>query len=177
MKLETERLLLRRWKESDRAPFAIMSADPHVMRHFPAVLDRKKSDALIDRLEKHFETHGFGLFAVERKDTTEFIGTVGLQFVGFDAPFTPAVEVGWRIAANHQNQGFATEAALEVLRFAFEDMSLTQVVSFTVAANTASQRVMLKIGFQADPAQGFDHPNLPEGHPLRAHVFYSLSRE
>ncbi len=168
--LETERLILRRWRQSDREPFAAINADPLVMEHFPACLTRAESDALIDRIEQHFETDGFGLFAADLRGTGELIGYIGLAIPQFEADFTPCVEIGWRLSAAHWNQGLATEGARAVLRYAFETLGLEEVVSFTVPANRPSRRVMEKLGMTYE--RDFNHPKLPEGHPLRRHVLY-----
>ena len=173
--LETERLLLRRWRVSDREPFAAINADPGVMQFFPDVLTREESDELIDRIESHFENHGFGLYAVEVKQDHTFVGFMGLHVATFQAHFTPAVEIGWRIAASHWNKGIATEGSKEVVHFAFNRLRLDNLVSFTAPENTASRRVMEKLGMTHNPADDFDHPRLPEGHRLRHHVLYRLA--
>ena len=170
--LITERLLLRRWRVADREPFAAMNADPRVMEHFPACLTREESDELADRIEAYFDQHGFGLFAAELRATGDFIGYIGLSVPAFQAHFTPCVEIGWRIAAAHWNQGLATEGARAVLEHALGTLGLPEIVSFTVPANLASRRVMEKIGMTHNPADDFDHPLLPEGHRLRWHVLY-----
>jgi RimJ/RimL family protein N-acetyltransferase len=176
VELETERLLLRRWRQSDREPFARMNADVEVMRHFPARMTREESDALVDRIEQHFRDEGFGLYAVERRAEGDFIGFVGLQRVRFDAPFGPAVEIGWRLAPHAWGHGYSTEAARRVLEHAFGPLALEQVVSFTVPANEPSWRVMERIGMTHDPADDFDHPRVPAGHPLERHVLYRMHR-
>lgn len=170
--LLTARLLLRQWRADDREPFARINADPRVMLHFPAPLSRAESDDLADRIVAHFGVHGFGLFAVELRETGQFAGYIGLLVPKFEAHFTPAVEIGWRLDADLWNRGMATEGAREVLRYAFEELRLPEIVSFTVPANLASRRVMEKIGMARDRAGDFDHPRLPEGHPLRRHVLY-----
>ena len=172
--LETDRLLLRRWKASDREPFAEMNADPRVMEFFPACLSREESDALVDRIESHFENHGFGLFAAELKADAKFIGFIGLYVATFQAHFTPCVEIGWRIAVPYWKQGLATEGSREVIRFAFDRLRLDSIVSFTVSENIASRRVMEHLGMTHDPADDFDHPRLPQGHRLRRQVLYRL---
>jgi RimJ/RimL family protein N-acetyltransferase len=172
--LATERLILRHWRESDREPFARMNADPRVMEFFPAVLSRAESDALVDRIGAHFAEHGFGLFAAELRAAHHFIGYIGLAVPAFDAAFTPCIEIGWRLAADLWGKGLATEGARDVLRFAFTELKLDAVVSFTVPGNQKSRRVMEKIGMTHDPRDDFEHPNLPEGHPLRRHVLYRL---
>lgn len=172
--LWTERLLLRRWRLSDRGPFAAMNADPEVMRYFPATLAPDRSDALIDRIEAGFGRYGFGLWALEVAGTGEFIGFTGLSVPAFDAHFTPAVEIGWRLARPSWGYGYATEAARRVLASAFADFGLDGVVSFTSLANVRSQAVMRRIGMTHDPADDFDHPRLPPGHRLTRHVLWRL---
>jgi RimJ/RimL family protein N-acetyltransferase len=173
--LHTERLLLRRWRQSDRAPFAAMNADPEVMRYFPSALTPDRSDALIDRIEAEFGRYGFGLWALEVAETGEFIGFTGLSVPAFDAHFTPAVEIGWRLARPGWGRGYATEAARRVLASAFSDHGLAEVVSFTSLANVRSQAVMRRIGMTHDPADDFDHPRLPRGHRLCRHVLWRLT--
>jgi len=173
--LRTERLLLRQWRDSDRLAFRQMNADPRVMEFFPELLTAEASDALFDRAEAHFNRHGFGPFAAELLETGAFIGFIGLSIPAFEAHFTPAVEIGWRIAFEHWNKGLATEGASAALSFGFKELALEQVVSFTVPANLRSRRVMERIGMTHNSADDFDHPRLPEGHPLRKHVLYRIN--
>lgn len=175
--LRTDRLVLRGWRDSDREPFAAMNADPRVMEHFPGTMTRAESDAHADRIDEHFAEHGFGLWAVEVPGGAEFIGFVGLNVPRFEASFTPAVEVGWRLTPSAWGRGYATEAARESLRFGFEDAGLSEIVSFTAPVNERSQAVMRRLGMSHDPAEDFDHPALPPGHRLRRHVLYRLRRE
>jgi ribosomal-protein-alanine N-acetyltransferase len=175
--LQTERLVLRRWRESDREPFAAMNADPEVMRHFRAPLDREESDGFVDRIEARFDERGYGLWALERRSDGEFLGFTGLAWQTFDAPFTPCVEVGWRLARHAWGNGYATEAARECLRFGFEDCRIEEIFSFTSTGNSDSRHVMEKIGLHHDPADDFDYPAFPPGHELRRHVLYRLRRE
>jgi RimJ/RimL family protein N-acetyltransferase len=175
--LLTERLVLRRWRESDQPPFRALNADARVMEFMPAVLRPEQTDQMIERIEQHFQQHGFGLFAAELRATQAFLGYVGLAVPSFEASFLPAVEIGWRLAADYWGQGLATEGAREVLRYAFEVIGLSSVVSFTVPANLRSRRVMEKLGMKHDTKDDFEHPRLPEGHPLRHHVLYRLDRE
>ena len=172
--LVTDRLILRRWRPEDRAPFAAMNADPVVMEHFPAPLTASESDALVDRIEAGFDARPFGLWALERRADGAFLGFTGLSDVGFDAHFTPAVEVGWRLAAFAWGQGYASEAARASLRHGFDTVGLAQIVSFTARRNTRSSAVMERIGMTRDPADDFDHPRLAAGHPLRPHVLYRI---
>ncbi|HEV2424161.1 MAG TPA: GNAT family N-acetyltransferase [Terriglobia bacterium] len=172
--LLTARLILRRWRPEDRAPFAVLNADPEVMEYMPARLSPADSDALADRIEAHFAGRGFGLWAVEIPNGAPFIGYVGLAVPAFQAHFTPCVEIGWRLARDHWGKGYATEGARAVLGFGFDELKLDEIVSFTTAGNLRSRRVMERIGMSHSPADDFDHPRLPEGHPLRRHVLYRV---
>jgi RimJ/RimL family protein N-acetyltransferase len=176
VELRTERLLLRRFRDADRAPFAALNADPRVMEHFATPLDRTASDAFVDRIEHRRDERGYSLWAVEVADGTDltrcFIGYVGLWDATFDAPFTPSVEVGWRLAAPAWGRGYATEAAVASLDDGFTRVGLEEIVSFTTVANRRSRAVMERIGLVRDLAGDFDHPNVPEGHPVRPHVLY-----
>ena len=174
--LRTRRLLLRPWRGTDLAPFAALNADPEVRRWFGGMLTRAESDAQAAQIQEHITTHGFGLWAVEVPGTAPFIGFVGLKHVSFAAPFTPAVEIGWRLARAHWGQGYATEAARAALAPAFGPLGLPEVVSFAVPGNLASRRVMERIGMRQDPEGEFDYPALPEGHPFRRHVLYRAQR-
>ena len=174
--LETERLRLRRWREADREPFAALNADPEVTRYLRAPLSRAESDALILRIEAGFEAHGMGLWAVEVAEGAAFVGFVGLSVPAFDAPFTPCVEIGWRLARAHWGQGYATEAARAALDYGVRVKGLEEILSFTVPANKRSRAVMTRLGFHEDPQAGFDHPSLPLGHALRRHVLYRCRR-
>jgi RimJ/RimL family protein N-acetyltransferase len=174
--IRTERLHLRAWREEDLAPFAAMNADPAVMEFFPRPLDRAESDAAVARIRDHFARHGFGLWAVEAPGVAEFIGFVGLAVPRFEAHFTPCVEIGWRLAREHWGRGYATEAARAVLEFGFRDRALEEIVSFTASVNVRSRAVMERIGMTRSPGDDFDHPAIPEGHPLRRHVLYRARR-
>jgi len=174
--IKTERLLLRRWRDSDRLPFQQMNADPRAMEFFPALLSPAESDTLVDRAQAHFDRHGFGPFAVELVEDSTFAGFIGLSVPNFDAPFMPTVEIGWRLAFDCWGRGLATEGARAVIRYAFEELDLDSLVSFTVPENLRSRHVIEKIGMTHDPADDFDHPRLPEDHPMRRHVLYRLNR-
>ena len=174
-RIQTERLILRRWLPSDRAPFAVMNADPEVMRYFPAKLDRETSDVFADRIDARLERQGFGLWALERRDTGEFIGFVGLSVPRRALPFMPCVEIGWRLAAAHWGHGFASEGAQQVLKIGFEHFALDEIVSFTSLVNRRSRAVMERIGMR-DSGEDFEHPALPVGHPLRMHCLYRIRR-
>ena len=174
--IRTHRLLLRMWRDEDRVPFAALNADPRVMEHFPKLLDRAESDAVAARIRENFDRRGFGLWAVEVPGVAEFIGFVGLSVPHFEAHFTPCVEIGWRLARDHWGFGLASEAARAAVDFGFSQLELDQIVSFTVPANKRSRAVMERIGMTRTPVDDFDHPSLPDGHPLRRHVLYRLSR-
>jgi RimJ/RimL family protein N-acetyltransferase len=173
--LRTERLVLRPWRAEDLLPFARLTADPEVMEHFPALLTREQSDALGRAIMAHIEQSGWGLWALQAPGLP-FAGYVGLSVPGFDAHFTPTVEVGWRLAREAWGRGYATEGARAALAFGFEQLGLDEIVSFTVPANRRSRRVMEKLGMSHDPADDFDHPRLLEDERVRRHVLYRLSR-
>lgn len=174
--LRTERLLLRAWRDDDRAPFAALNADPVVMEHHLSTLTRAQSDAAVDRIEAIWRDRGYGVWAVQPVDGPPFVGYVGLAPADFPAPFTPAVEIGWRLAADQWNRGYATEAARAALAHAWTALDVDEVVSFTATTNVRSQRVMQKLGMTRDPADDFEHPNVPVGHSLRRHVLYRVAR-
>jgi RimJ/RimL family protein N-acetyltransferase len=167
--------VLRQWREDDAEPFAAMNADPEVMRYFPALLTREESDALMEQQALLLELRGWGLWAVEVAGGSPFIGFVGLAEPQFDAHFTPCVEVGWRLAREHWGRGYATEAARAAVELGFGELGLDEIVSLTTPANTRSRRVMERLGMTHDPADDFEHPRLPVGHPIRPHVLYRLA--
>ena len=171
----TARLLLRQWREEDRAPFAELNADPLVMAHFPATLTQDESDALMDRCSRHLDRDGYGLWAVQIRANSAFVGFVGLSAPAWDAAFTPCTEIGWRLARSAWGHGFATEAAKSVLAAAFGELELDEVVSFATTHNLPSQQVMQRLGMTHDPSQDFDHPRVIAG-PQRRHVLYRLRR-
>lgn len=172
--METERLILRRWRRSDKSPFARLNADPRVMAFMPKVLSAEESDRLVDQIEEHFEQHGFGLCAVELRRDHSFIGFVGLSTPSLNTAFTPCIEIGRRLSAGHWGHGLATEGARSIVRYAPEAKSIEQLVSFTVPSNLRSRGVMEKLGMTRNSSEDFDHPNLPDGHPLRRHVLCRL---
>lgn len=176
MDLCTSRLRLRRWQAADREPFAAMNAHPVVMEYFPGRLTREQSDDLIEKIETGFEANGFGLWALEVQATGEFVGFTGLARPSFDAHFTPAVEVGWRLTRSAWGKGYATEAAQRALAFGFEEAGLVEIVSFTTATNRRSRAVMERIGMTHNSDDDFDHPGLQKGDPLLRHVLYRLRK-
>lgn len=175
--LSTDRLILRPWLSSDAAPFARLNADPEVMAHFPARLDRAASDAMAGRCDAVIRRDGWGLWAVEVRATGDFIGFTGLAKPNFDAPFMPAVEIGWRLARSAWGKGYATEGATAAAAFGFDKLGLSEIVSFTAVENLRSRAVMQRLGMTHDPRDDFDHPRVPQGHRLRHHVLYRLRRQ
>jgi RimJ/RimL family protein N-acetyltransferase len=171
--LATERLLLRAFRDADREPFAALNADPMVMEHFPSVLTRAESDALVDRIAARWSADGHGLWAVERVADEAFLGFTGIARLAW----LPQPEIGWRLARFAWGQGYATEAARAAARYGFDRLRLTEIVSVTTIGNERSQAVMRRIGMTHDPADDFLHPNLPADHPMRPHVLYRLRRE
>ena len=176
MTIRTKRLVLRPWHEEDFELFAQMNSDPRVMEYFPSILSHQESDDLAKRLSAKLQEQGWGLWAVSVLGLSHFIGFIGLSEPSFNVHFTPAVEVGWRLAYDFWGQGYATEGALEVLKYGFETLSLNQIVSFTAVQNRRSIEVMKRIGLHHNPVDDFDHPKYPEGHILRRHVLYRLNR-
>lgn len=174
--LRTPRLLLRSWREDDLPAYAALNADPEVRRHFPSLMTREQADAQVRRFQADIDARGFGFWAVEAPGAAPFIGFVGLQPVPFEAPFGPAVEIGWRLARAHWGRGYATEAAAACLAHAFGPLGLAEVVAMAVPGNAPSHRVMDRIGMTRDPDGDFDHPAIEEGHPLRRHVLYRARR-
>ncbi len=177
--LETERLRIRNWLETDRPLFAEINADPKVMEFFPRRRSREESDALMDEARRRIGETGLGFFALALKDTDEPIGFVGLARTDLE-PFLPdgTVEIGWRLAVPFWRQGFVTEAGQAMLRHGFEQHGLAEIVSFAVENNARSTAVMTRIGLRRDPSRDFQHPRVPETTPhLKQHVVYALSRE
>lgn len=169
--LETQRLILRQWQPDDLPQFSAMNADPEVMRFFPSTLSEEESGKLLDKLRDLIEKQGWGWWALELKQSGEFIGTTGLMRVSFEEWFTPATEIGWRIAKQHWRKGYATEAANEALKFAEQSLALERIVSFTTMRNTASIGVMEKLGMQR-VLPDFEHPQVPLETGLQRHVLY-----
>jgi RimJ/RimL family protein N-acetyltransferase len=174
--LRTRRLILRRWKESDLLPFARMNADQRVMEFMLGKMTKEETRQSIEGVKKHFDAHGFGRWAVEIDDSGKFIGFVGISIPPYTLPFSPCVEVAWRICPEEWGRGYAPEAAKEALRDGFERVGLEEIVSFTTLTNLKSRRVMEKLGMQHCPDQNFDHPMVPEGHSLRRHVLYRMGK-
>ncbi len=176
IEFDTARLRLRQWCAADREPFAALNADPEVMAFFPAPLSRAESDAMAVRCQTLIAERGWGFWAVETKTEHEFIGCVGLHIPSSELAFSPCVEVGWRLAKKHWGRGFATEAANGALRIGFEQLGLTEIVSFTSVQNLKSRAVMVRLGM-LEAETTFDHPDVPAGSLLRQHCLYRLSRD
>ena len=171
--LTTERLILRPWRDGDLDPLFAINGDPESMRYFAATMTRAESDAWAARMRAHFAEHGWGFWVVAEAATGDFVGVVGLMTIPWQADFTPAVEIGWRIGARFRRQGYAAEAARAALGFGFATLGLEKIVAFTVPGNAASWKLMEKLGMS--PAGEFDHPRLPEGHHYRRHLLYALT--
>lgn len=170
--LTTQRLILRPWRPEDLEPFAQLNADPRVMEYYPSTLNREESDRFAERIRKEFLQEGWGLWAVSVTGISDFIGYIGLSRVKHPYPFAPAVEIGWRLAHDHWGKGYATEGAKAAIKYGFDKVGLNEIVSFTSVQNMRSRRIMEKLGMLHK--DDFDHPKLPEGHPLRRHVLYQL---
>ncbi len=173
--IETPRLLLRTWKEDDLHTFRQMNADREVMRYFPATLTSAETDRFYNAIQTEFLTCGYGWYAVEDKENREFIGFIGLHRATFAADFTPCTEIGWRLKKEAWGKGYATEGAAACLNYGFNACKLSEIFSFTAEINQPSQRVMNKIGMRL--SHTFDHPNVPDGHPLRRHVLYHITAD
>jgi RimJ/RimL family protein N-acetyltransferase len=168
----TPRLVLRRWRESDREPFRRLNADPVAMEHFPQLHTPEESDASFERIQQHFAEKGFGFWAVEIPGVTAWAGFIGLSTPRFEAAFTPCIEIGWRMAPEFWGKGYATEGATAAMEFGFETLHLPEIVSYTSPWNLRSIRVMERLGMTRNPDEDFDHPMVPAGHRLVRHVLY-----
>nr|WP_323745980.1 GNAT family N-acetyltransferase [Diaphorobacter caeni] len=179
--LRTERVRLRQWTKADFEPFAALNCDPQVMRHFPALLSREQSDAHASRMRALIEERGWGFWATDwlQQDGSapQFIGFVGMHVPIAELPFSPCVEIGWRLARPFWGKGLASEAARLAMRAGFEALKLPEIVSFTSRENLRSRAVMQRLGMHSRPEDHFDHPAVPEGHPVRPHCLYRITRE
>ncbi len=174
--LKTERLILRPWRESDLEAFAHINADPKVMEFFPNLLSRQQSDAYAEKIQRELAVRGYGFWAVEVPGIADFIGYVGLNYWNLDMPFAPCIDVGWRLGSEHWGSGYATEAAKVALRYGFEKLQFEEIVAMAAKENIRSHRVMERLGMECDPREDFEHPKLPQGHPLSLRVLYRLTR-
>lgn len=176
MILETERLIIRPWRDEDREPYAAMVGDPHVRRFYLVTMNREQSDAAIDTFIEFQKRDGYGFLAVERKSDGAFIGDVGMIPVVMPIVGNPPVEIGWLLGQQYWGNGYAVEAARAWIDYGFNVLAFPEIVAWTAVSNLPSQRVMQKLGMTHDPADNFMHPKVPEGHPLRPHVMYRLKR-
>jgi RimJ/RimL family protein N-acetyltransferase len=176
IEIETQRLKLRQWRQEDWPAFAKLNADPVVMTYFPKILSAEESTAMAQKMESLISERGWGFWAVERRGENQFIGFVGLHKPIYELPVTPCVEIGWRLAKEYWGYGYATEAANASLQVAFEQLNLSEVFAFTPVANKKSQAVMQRIGM-LDMMRNFEHPMIPENHPLREHVLYKIDQQ
>lgn len=179
MTIKTKRLILRPWQEADLEPFAALNADSRVMEYFPSTLSREESEQMMKRMQAKIEDRGWGWWAASLAVDGKFIGFIGMNDVPqatFPAHFTPAVEVGWRLAHPFWGKGYATEGAQACLKYGFETLNLEEIVSFTAVQNMRSRAVMKRIGMHHNPKDDFDHPKLSEGHWLRRHILYRLKK-
>lgn len=174
--LKTNRLILRQWQDSDLIDFAAMNANPDVMAHFPALLTAEESNALAEKCRELITKHGWGIWATQLKATEEFIGFIGLHAPKANLPFSPCIEIAWRLSPQYWGHGYATEGANACLQFAFEQLNLTEVVAFTTTTNKSSQAVMERIGM-INTGKNFMHPDIPRNHPLSEHVLYSIMKQ
>lgn len=174
--IETARLILRHWRADDGAPLTLINQDPQVMEHLPKRLTSAETRAMIQRINHCIEQRGFGLWAVALKQSGVLIGFIGLSTPAFEAPFTPCVEIGWRLSAAHWGQGYATEGAKAALAYGFTQLLLQEIVAFTVPENQRSLRVMQQIGMQRDLQGDFAHPKFPRDHGLSRHLLYRIQR-
>ncbi len=176
IELKTERLILRQWKQSDFVPFANMNADSEVMEYYPSTLSNEESDAMAEQIKALITERSWGFWAVETIVDGQFIGFVGLHKPTYDLPVSPCIEIGWRLGREFWGNGYATEAAKEAMRFAFSELGLDKIYSFASVSNEKSWKVMGRLGM-TDTGDNFDHPIIPEGHALREHVLYKITRE
>jgi len=176
VELNTNRLKLRQWQDSDKIAFADLNADPDVMQYYPSILSLEESNELAEKIIDKMNTHGWGFWAVEKKEDKQFIGFVGLNEPTYELPVNPCVEIGWRLAKKHWGHGYATEAAKTCLKFAFETLNLENVFSFTSVSNLPSRRVMERL-HMVNTKQNFEHPIIPENHILREHVLYKIDKK
>ncbi len=172
--LRTKRLILRPWRETDLAAFAKINADPKVMEFYAQLLSREESDALVRKLQKEITEHGYGFWAVEAPGVADFIGYVGLNYWNLEMEFAPCVDIGWRFGSFHWGKGYAQESAREVLRYGFESLELSEIVSMATVGNTRSRRLIERLGMYH--AENFEHPKLAKGHPLSRRVLYRLTQ-
>jgi RimJ/RimL family protein N-acetyltransferase len=174
-RIETPRLVLRQWNDDDVERWADMNADPRVMEFFPSTMDRERSQQQAALMHDDLEKNGYGWFVIERKDRPGFAGVLALDDIRYEMPFEPLREIGWRLPVESWGNGYATEGARALLRFAFEELQWPEVIAMTAVINMRSRRVMEKLGMTHDPAEDFDHPRVPDGLAIKRHVLYRIS--
>jgi RimJ/RimL family protein N-acetyltransferase len=174
-RIETPRLVLRQWNDDDVERWADMNADPRVMEFFPGTTARERSQQQAALMREDLEKNGYGWFVMERKDRAGFAGVLALDDIRYEMPFRPLREIGWRLPVESWGQGYATEGARALLRFAFDELRWPQVVAMTAVINTRSRRVMEKLGMTHDPSEDFDHPRVPDELAIKRHVLYRIS--
>lgn len=174
--LQTDRLILRQWQEDDLLPFYELNSDPEVMAFFPSTLSRNESDQLASEIQARLNKNGWGFWAVEEKNSKDFIGFVGLNKPSVELPFSPCIEIGWRLAKKFWGKGYASEAGKKSLEFAFDDLSTDEIVSFTAAINKQSEMVMQRIGL-SNTHNNFNHPSVPNNSPLYEHILYKMTQK
>lgn len=172
---QSGRLGFRNWQDADLAPFAAITADPEVMEFFPSTLSFEETAGMIVRIKEHFDRYGYGLYAVDTLHDQQFIGYIGFSHPGFEAHFTPCVEIGWRLRKAAWGQGYATEGARRCLQHAHDTLHLPLIYAFTATQNKRSENVMIKLGMEK--TEGFEHPRIAEGHPLKTHVLYRINTD
>jgi RimJ/RimL family protein N-acetyltransferase len=177
IELHTRRCVLRQWKDGDLAPWCAMNADIDVRRWFPSVASEEQARGEAARCRDAIAQRGWGMWALEVPGTFPFAGFVGLNAPHYEAPWVPAVEIGWRLTRAAWGRGLATEAARAALGFGFLELGLHEIVAITVPDNEASQRVMTRLGMTRDADGDFDHPRVEPGHPMRRHVLHRLDRD
>ncbi|MCA3017601.1 MAG: GNAT family N-acetyltransferase [Rhodocyclaceae bacterium] len=175
VEIRTQRVLLRQWKDSDLDAWAEMNADPEVRKYFPKVLDRAEADGEASRIRGGIAQRGWGMWAIEIPGILPFAGLVGLNLPAFQAPWMPAVEIGWRLSRDAWHKGYATEGAVAAMNFAFDELHLPEVVAMSVKTNTPSHQVMQRLGMTHDPSADFDHPRVPADWPLKTHILHRIS--
>jgi len=175
--IKTNRLVLRHWKPEDLGPFAMLNADPLVREYFSSTLNRQESDRIAKLISDEIDKNGYGFWAISVPHVSDFVGFVGIRPVDFEAHFTPAVEIGWRLAHEFWGKGYATEGATAALKYGFQTLNLDEIVAFTAVANARSRNVMQKIGMHRLAEDDFDHPQLAVDDKLRRHVLYRIRRK
>jgi len=175
IELKTKRLLLRQWKSEDFKPFARISADPDVMKFYPNTLNESESNAMVEKIQNLIAEKGWGFWAIENLADNNFMGFVGLHIPHYELPVSPCIEIGWRLAKQYWGKGFATEAGMASLDFAFEQLNVDEVYSFASTTNKKSQAVMTRLNM-IDTKSNFNHPMIPDGNPLKEHVLYVIDK-